>query len=131
MVQLAPNSEKSLVYTDSGTSITMIDRKIKNVSISNVYIYTIAVPTRIRDIGNDIYKTSEYIIHEIYLPDSTDKDGKIVIAKTTIREIYLVNSLAAGILIGNDVLVSEGINLLFSKKVAYIRSYRVDVPIEV
>ena len=119
------------MYTDSGTSITMIDRKMKDVSIPNVYIHTIAVPTRVRGIGNDIYKTSEYIIHEIYLPDSTDKDGKIVIAKTTIREIYLVDSLAAGMLIGNDVLVSEGINLLFSKKVAHIGSYRVDVPIEV
>ena len=119
------------MYTDSGTSITIIDRKIKDVSIPDVYIYTIAVPARVRGIGNDIYKTSEYIIHEIYLPDSTNKDSKIVIAKTTIREIYLVNSLAAGILIGNDVLVSEGINLLFSKKVAYIRSCGVDVPIEV
>ena len=131
MVQLASDSEKSLVYTDSGTSITIIDRKIKDVSIPNVYIYTIAVPTRIRGIGNDIYKTSEYIIHEIYLPDSTDKDDKIVIAKTTMREIYLVDSLAAGMLIGDDVLVSEGIDLLFLKKVAYIGSYRVDVPIEV
>ena len=119
------------MYTDSGTSITMIDRKMKDVSIPNVYIHTIAFPTRVRGIGNDIYETSEYIIHEIYLPDSTDKDGKIVIAKTTIREIYLVNSLAAGILIGNDVLVSKGINILFLKKVAYIRSYGVDVPIEV
>ena len=119
------------MYTDSGTSITIIDRKIKDVSIPNVYIHTIAVPARVRGIENDIYKTSEYIIHEIYLPDSTDKDDKIVIAKTTMREIYLVDSLAADILIGNDVLVSEEINLLFSKKVAYIRSYRVDVPIEV
>ena len=119
------------MYTDSGTSITMIDRKMKDVSISNVYIYTIAVPARVRGIGNDIYKTSEYIIHEIYLPDDTDKDGKIVTAKTTMREIHLVDSLAAGILIGNDVLVSEGINLLFSKKVAYIGSCGVDVPIEV
>ena len=131
MVQLASDSEKSLVYTDSGTSITIIDRKIKDVSIPNVYIHTIAVPARIRGIGNDIYKTSEYIIHEIYLPDSTDKDSKIVTVKTTIREIHLVDSLAAGILIGNDVLVSEGINLLFSKKVAHIGSCGVDVPIEV
>ena len=119
------------MYTDSGTSITIIDRKIKDVSIPNVYIHTIAVPTRVRGIGNDIYETSEYIIHEIYLPDSTDKDSKIVTAKTTMREIHLVDSLAAGMLIENDVLVPKGINLLFSKKVAHIRSYRVDVPIEV
>ena len=131
IVQLAPNSEKSLVCTDSGTSMTIIDRKIKDVSIPDVYIHTIAVHTRVRGIGNDIYEISEYIIYEIYLPNSTDKDSKIVIAKTAIREIYLVDSLAAGILIGNDVLVPEGINLLFSKKVAHIRSYRVDVSIEV
>ncbi len=47
------------------------------------------------------------------------------------RKIYLVNGLAASILIKNDVLVSEGINLLFLKRVASIGSYRVEVLIEV
>ena len=84
-----------------------------------------------REIKNDIYKINKYIIHEIYLSNGKNKNERVVIVKTTLREIYLINRLAADILLKNDILVLKEINLLFLKKIAYINSYNIDILIEV
>ncbi len=132
-VQLDPSKGKDThtVCTDSGTSITMIDRKLKEKDLPQVYVYTMAFPARVRGIGNNVHKTSEYIIQEIFFSRGKDKEGRPATARTALREIYLVDGLAAGMLIENDVLVPEGINLLFSKRVASIGSCGVEIPIEV
>ena len=84
-----------------------------------------------REIKNDIYKINKYIIYEIYLSNEKNKNEYIIIVKTVLREIYLMNKLAADILLRNDILISEEINLLFLKKIAYIDSYNVNIFIEV
>ena len=84
-----------------------------------------------REIENDIYKTNKYILYKIYLSNKKNKNERIVTIKTALREIHLVNRLAADMLLRNDILVPEGIDLLFSKKTAYIDSYDVDILIEV
>ena len=68
-----------------------------------------------RRIKNNIYEINKYIIYKIYLSDEKNKNERIVIVKTTLREIYLVNKLAVDILLRNDILVSKEINLLFLK----------------
>ena len=69
-----------------------------------------------REIKNDIYKINEYIIYKIYLFDEKNKNERIIIIiKTTLREIYLVNKLVVDILLKNDILVLKEINLLFFK----------------
>ena len=69
---------------------------------------------------NDVHETKEYIVHEIYLHEGKDKQGWLVTAKTALRENHLVDDLAAGMLVENDVLVPEGIDLLFSKQTALL-----------
>ena len=78
-----------------------------------------------------VHETNKYILHKIYLPDGKNKDGRLITTKTALREIYLVDKLAASILLGNDILVPEEIDLLFSKGIAYIDSCDIDIPIEV
>ena len=129
--QLKPDGVVNMVCADSGTSITMMDRKLKERDLPDAHTHLMAVPARVRGIGNDIHETNEYIIHEIYLPDGKDTDGRVVTAKTARREIHLVDGLAAGMLLGNDILVPEGIDLLFLKGTAHIDSCDVDIPIEV
>ena len=68
-----------------------------------------------RGIENDIHEINEYIIYEIYLSDEKNKNERVITIKTTSREIHLVNKLAADMLLGNDILVSKEIDLLFSK----------------
>ena len=84
-----------------------------------------------REIKNDIYEINKYIIYEIYLFDEKNKNEYIVTVKTIPREIYLINELAADILLRNDILVLKEINLLFLKKIAYIDSYNMNIFIEV
>ena len=88
---------------------------MKEKDLLEVYIYTIAIPVRIRGIRNNVYETKKYIVYEIYLPKGKDKEERLVTAKIALREIYLVDDLAVGILIRNNVLVPEGIDLLFLK----------------
>ena len=120
-----------MICVDSRTNIIIINRKLKKRDLSNAYTYLITVSTRVRGIENDIYKTNKYILYKIYLFNGKNKDGRIVTIKTTLREIYLVNKLAADMLLRNDILVLEEIDLLFSKKIAHIDSYNINIFIEV
>ena len=109
----------------------MMNRKLKKRDLSNAHTHLITVSARVRGIGNDIHEINEYIIHEIYLSNEKDKNGRDVTVKTISREIYLVNELAVDMLLRNDILIPEGINLLFSKETAYIDSCDMDIPIKV
>ena len=84
-----------------------------------------------REIENNIYEINEYIIYKIYLFNGKNKNERDVTIKTARREIYLIDKLAADILLKNDILILEEIDLLFSKKTAYIDSYNVNILIEV
>ena len=84
-----------------------------------------------REIKNDIYEINKYIIYKIYLSNKKNKNKYIVTIKTISREIYLVNKLVVDILLRNDILVSKEINLLFSKEIAYIDNYKVNIFIEI
>ena len=108
-----------------------MNRKLKKRDLLDTYIYFMAVLARVREIKNDIYEINEYILQKIYLFNEKNKNERIVTIKTTRREIYLVNKLAADMLLRNDILVLKEINLLFSKKTVYIDSYNVDILIEV
>ena len=84
-----------------------------------------------REIKNDIYEINEYIIYKIYLSDGKNKNERIVIIKTTSREIYLVDELVVDMLLKNDILISKEVNLLFSKKIAYIDNCDINILIEI
>ena len=68
-----------------------------------------------REIENNIYKINKYIIYKIYLFDEKNKNERVIIIKTILREIYLVNKLVVNILLRNDILVLKEIDLLFFK----------------
>ena len=57
----------------------------------------------------------EYVIYEIYFLEDKNKNENIVITKIILREIYIIDNLVINILIGNDILISKKIDLLFSK----------------
>ena len=108
-----------------------MNRKLKKRDLLNAYTYLMTVLARVREIENDIYETNKYILHKIYLFNKKNKNGRVITVKTTLREIYLVNKLAVDMLLRNDILVLKRIDLLFSKKIAHIDSYDIDIFIEV
>ena len=84
-----------------------------------------------REIKNNIYEINKYIIYKIYLSNEKNKNKHIITIKTTLREIYLVNKLVVDILLKNNILILEEINLLFSKEIAYINNYNINIFIEI
>jgi hypothetical protein len=62
---------------------------------------------------------------------STDtKSSKEILAKIT-REAHLTNYLATKLLIGTNIIVPENIDIIISKKLGHIRSYRANISVEV
>ena len=47
------------------------------------------------------------------------------------REVYFTNNLAIKLLIKTDIIVLENIDIIISKKLGYIRSYRANILVEV
>ena len=84
-----------------------------------------------RRIKNDIYEINKYIIYKIYLSNKKNKNEYIVIIKIISREIYLIDKLVIDILLRNNILVLKEVNLLFSKKIAYINNYNINILIKV
>jgi hypothetical protein len=58
------------------------------------------------------------------------KSSKEILAKIT-REVYLTNNLATKLLIRTNIIVLENINIMISKKLGYIRSYRANILVDV
>ena len=108
-----------------------MNRQLKKRDLSNAHIYFITMLARVREIRNDIYEINKYIIYKIYLFNEKNKNERVIIVKTTSREIYLVDKLVVDILLRNNILVLEEINLLFSKYIAYIDNCDVNIFIEV
>ena len=104
---------------------------MKKRDLSNIYIYLIIILARVREIKNDIYEINKYIIYKIYLFDDKNKNEYIVIIKTISRKIYLIDKLVINILLKNNILILKEVNLLFSKKIAYINNYNINILIEV
>jgi hypothetical protein len=53
-----------------------------------------------------------------------------VLAKVT-KEAYLIDNLVIRLLISIDIIILEEINILISKKLAYISSYSVKLKVKV
>ena len=84
-----------------------------------------------REIKNDIHEINKYIIYKIYLFNKKNTNKRIVIIKTTRREIYLINKLGADMLLENNILILKEINLLFLKEITYINNCDINIFIEV
>ena len=130
-VQLKLDKVINIIYVDFEINIIIINCKLKERDHSNIYIYFITILARVREIKNNIYKINKYIIYKIYLSNEKNKNKRIIIIKTTLREIYLVNKLVVDILLKNNILILKEINLLFSKQIVYIDNYNINILIEV
>ena len=98
--------------------------------LPNAEIRKIATSVEVAGISADKYRTDEYIIASIYIPRKTTNSSTAT-AKLTPREIYIIDNLRANILIRMDIITLEGINILASKRVAHITSYKIKAPIKV
>ena len=84
-------------------------------------------PLHVRDIGTITHFSKDFIYMSFYFPRKND-NSKPVLAEIK-REVHLVKGLKAKMLIGNDILMSEGFVLNLSNKKATISSCNIKIRI--
>jgi len=113
-VTLNPDVKLETGYGDTGCGVTITDRAFIKRALPGTHIRTIATLLEVTGIGKDKHKIDEYIIAPLFLLGK-NKLGYNIITKTAPKEIYLVDSLRANILIRIDVMTPEGIDILASR----------------
>jgi len=113
-VTLNPDIKLEIGYDNIGYRVTITNRPFIKRTLPRTYIRTIATLLEVIDIGKDKYKTDKYIITPLFLL-GRNKLGYNIITKTAPREIYLVDSLRANILIEIDIMTPKGIDILASR----------------
>ena len=93
-------------------------------------IRKMAISVEVLGISLDKHRTDEYIITPIHIPGKA-KNGTTATAKLAPCEIHIVDNLRANILIGMDIITPKGIDILTSKRVAYITSCDIEASNEV
>lgn len=83
-------------------------------------------PIPVRGLGATIHNSDQYAKVDIYL---TGVDGRTAVIT---REAHIVNDLRAKMLVGIDVLATEGITMDLPRKIAVISSYaNIKVPLTI
>ena len=107
---LSLNSVLEQICLDSGCTMTIGDREWIKKLRPDLEIHRMKDPITVRAIGTAKYPTDEYVILNIYMPGLVN--GKVEVVQIT-AEVHLVRSLKARLLIGVDVLDSEGMDISF------------------
>ncbi len=120
-IQFILSSPASIVYIDSGYTITLIDRIFFIDIFPNKEIKKIELPINVRGIGLARYSIDEYTVLDIYILGEVS--GRKVKAYIR-REVYLIDNLKIKILIGIDIIAPKKISLDLGSEQLFVRSYR-------
>ncbi len=127
-VRLDPTGKDFHVCSDTGASVTLIDRAWLLSEIPNVEISKMAFPVSVRGLGTSRHQTDEYVLVPFYCP-GVDENGQKALACIR-RELHIVDDLRAKMLIGNDIVGAERFVIDVANSKASIGSCNIEVPIE-
>lgn len=113
---------------NTSCAVTLIDRRWLACLLPDQPINKIATLLSMRSIGFSKHKTDEYVCAPLYLI-GTKNDNWPAYAFFH-RELHLIDSLKANILIGNNIISSEGILIDISKRLAYISSCGIKLKVD-
>lgn len=115
------------VYLDIGCEVSLVNKAWLAKKHPSQKINTMPVPLKVKGIGASRYKLREFALTTFYML-GLDKGGSEVY--TCVQcELYLVDSLKANMLIGNDVLCTEDFTINLANASAHILSYGVIIVI--
>ena len=100
--------------------MTLIDRPWLLSELSDVYVAKISTPLKVRGVDTSKHETSEYVTIPIYLP-GTDKNSSPILMYFR-KELHIINSLRAKMIIGNNIIGPEGIIINLAHQKATIGS---------
>ena len=117
------------ICLDTECSVSLIDRAWLKKCLPDVIIRKIASPITVRRLRSAKHQTDKYMILSIYFPGKS-KNNTDITAKTTPREIHLIDELKAKMLMRINIMKSEEIDILTSRSTTSISSYKVEIPVE-
>ena len=128
-VRLTKDGNNNDIYLDTNYGVTLIDylQLEKLLPSATTRLVKIALPLKVRGVGLAQYETSKYLITPYYFLGTNAKGNNILIYIR--REIYIIDSLRANILISNNFIRPEEISIYIIKQRAYIGSYKISVNI--
>ncbi len=124
---LSPTDPDGSVCLDTGFGVTLVDRDWLTKKLPSQKINTMPVPLKVRGIGASKHESGHFALTTLYIP-GTDEKGREVYASITC-ELHLVDRLKANMLVGNDVLCTEGFALNLYNSSALIHSCGVRIGI--
>ena len=83
----------------------------------------------VKGIGEARYSITKYIRILLLLPRKSDIN-KPILAEIIVN-VYLIDNLRVNILIGMDTIGPEGINIITTKRHAYVTSYNMRIPFKI
>ena len=115
------------VCLDTGCGVTLVDRAWLARKLPFQKISVMPVPLKVRGIGASKHESRDFALTTIYIP-GIDEKGREVYASISC-ELHLVDGLKANMLVGNDVLCTEGFAINLSTSSALIHSCGVKIDI--
>ena len=129
LVQCSKEGIPQEVCLDTGCPVTLGDRRFLKAQIPHAKIRTMESPSTVKGIGETRHSIAEYVRIPLLLPGKSDI-GEPVLAEITV-DVHLVNDLRANMLIGMDTMGPEGIDIITTKRHAYVTSCNMRIPVNI
>ena len=123
----AISNPDTLVCLDTGSGVSLVNKAWLAKKYPSQKINTMPVPLKVRGIGASRHESGEFALTAFYTP-GLDREGSEVYACVQC-ELHLVNSLKANMLIGNNVLCTEGFTINLANASAHILSCGITIVI--
>ena len=115
------------VCLDTGCGVSLVDKTWLAKKHPSQKISTMPVPLKVRGIGASRHESNEFALTALYIP-GLDREGSEVYACIKC-ELHLVEGLKANMLIGNNILCTEGFTINLASASAHILSCGVTIVI--
>jgi hypothetical protein len=107
-VRLTKHGSDDWICLDTGAGMSLIDRQWLQEKCPDATILTRATNVSVRGIDNQVQKTSNYVVLQVYIPGHDATNGQIKLAEIR-REFHIVPDLRCKMIIGEDIIEPEGI----------------------
>ena len=128
-VQCSREGVPQEVCLDTGCPVTLGDRRFLKTHMPHTEVKTMDSPSTVKGIGEARHSIAEYVRIPLLLPGKSDI-GEPVLAEIIV-DVHLVDDLRANMLIGMDTMGPEGIDIITTKRHAYVTSCNTRIPLEI
>jgi hypothetical protein len=107
-VRASPTQPPEFVCADSGCGMSCVDEDWFRRNFPDAHVASMNIPIKVRGIGSAEHPSRQYSLAKIYI--DAKKDGVDILIEL-LGEFHFVQGLGCHMLLGNDIMVPNGIIL--------------------